>query len=532
MIFRRLALLAAVSTVSLCGLAKAQEAALPKPADLPVQAAPQGSDYSLTIYSSADPYGFDPQEAMQQQLRQQAYGGIDRNSLPGYGVVREVRKIHLDQGLNTVNFTDVAAAIDPTTVSFQSLTAPNAAAVLEQNFEFDLVNSSKLIQKYLDKTIRVSRSGEGKQAEVITGKLLSFDGSRMVIQAAGGPVRIIAMDQSIDDIQLTDAAGLITKPTLVWKIENEQAGDHDVQLTYQTAAMTWRADYNITLSGDDKTADVGAWVTILNQSGGSYPNAKLKLVAGNVNRIQRNEMAYDNMAPRAMMAKGAGGAQFEEKSFFEYHMYTLGRQTTLNNNSTKQIELFPAKSNVPVKKTFVYYGVPVHFRSWNSDTPAMDRDLGIQSNKDVDVYLILDNKEQNGLGLPLPAGRIRVYKMDDADKSMEFVGEDKIDHTPKDEKVLVKLGSAFDIKGERRQTDFKVDVRAHIITESYEIKLRNHKDEPVEVIVKENLYRWNNWEITESSDKFEKQDSRTIHIPVTVDKDGEKVVTYTVKYTW
>jgi hypothetical protein len=223
---------------------------------------------------------------------------------------------------------------------------------------------------------------------------------------------------------------------------------------------------------------------------------------------------------------------FQEKSFFEYHLYTLGRPTSLPNNSTKQIELFPARNDVPVEKTFVYYGLADQWRHYISPQPNQDRDLGNQSNKKVDVYLQLKNTEANGMGMPLPAGRIRVYKQDDADAANEFIGEDVIQHTPKDEDVLIKLGSAFDIAGERTQTDFQVNWNGHVITESFEIKLRNHKTERVNVIVKENLYRWTNWEITQSTDKWEKQDFRTIHIPVQVGPDGEKVVRYTVKYTW
>jgi hypothetical protein len=180
----------------------------------------------------------------------------------------------------------------------------------------------------------------------------------------------------------------------------------------------------------------------------------------------------------------------------------------------------------------VYYGLNDQWRYWRSPHPAQDANLGTDSNKKVDIYLQLQNSEQNGMGLPLPAGRVRVYKRDEADQSLEFVGEDVIQHTPKNEKVMVKLGSAFDIVGERKQTNFTINTNGHEMTESIEIKLRNHKKEPVRVIVKENLYRWTNWEITASSDKHEKQDSRTIHIPVDVPAGGEKTVSYTVKYTW
>jgi hypothetical protein len=251
-----------------------------------------------------------------------------------------------------------------------------------------------------------------------------------------------------------------------------------------------------------------------------------------VQRIQPPQAGYavGGMMRQSLAAKADAG--FKEKSFFEYHLYTLGRPTSLSDKSTKQIELFPGKSNVPVSKTFVYYGLADQWRYWIAPEPNQDRNLGTQSNKKVDIYLMIKNSEKNGLGIPLPAGRLRVYKKDEADAANEFIGEDVIQHTPKDEEVLVKLGSAFDIVGERKQTDFNANYDGHVINESFEITLRNHKKEAAHVIIKENLYRWTNWEITKSSDKWEKQDYRTIHIPVDVPADGEKKVTYSVKYTW
>jgi hypothetical protein len=314
-------------------------------------------------------------------------------------------------------------------------------------------------------------------------------------------------------------------------VNTNRPGQHDAQVTYQTSGITWRADYNVIVNENDTAADIGAWVTLLNESGASYPNAKLKLVAGDVQRVRPPQQIYGHRLEMGE-ARDAGLGGFVEKSFFEYHLYTLGRPTSIANNSTKQIELFPTRPDVPIEKTYVYYGLNDQWRYWRSPHPAQDANLGTDSNKKVDTYLQLQNSEQNGMGLPLPAGRVRVYKRDEADQSLEFVGEDVIQHTPKNEKVMVKLGSAFDIVGERKQTNFTVDSDNHVITESFEITLRNHKTEPVDVIVKENLFRWVNWEITATSDKWEKQDFRTIHIPVKVPVDGEKKVTYTVKYTW
>ncbi|MDB5327771.1 MAG: hypothetical protein JWM57_3340 [Phycisphaerales bacterium] len=479
--------------------------------------------FALTVYSNADPATFDPKGDPQQNTYP------PQRALPGYGVVRERREIDLKSGINTLRFSDVAAGIDPTTVSFESLTDPAGTAVLEQNYEFDLVSSAKLLEKYIDKAVVVERPmGDGK-IETIEGTLLSA-AQGLVIKTPDGGVRII---NGYSGIRVADAAGLITKPTLVWQLTATKEGKHDALVTYQTSGLTWRADYNIVLNEKNTAADVGAWVTMVNRSGVNYPDTRLKLVAGDVQRVTPPQRAEVQFAARAMRdAAEAGAGGFVEKSLFEYHLYTLGRTTSLPDNSTKQIELFEKKLDVPAKKVFVYYGLPEQWRGFYSPQPYQNRDLGIETNKKVDVYISIDNKEAAGLGIPLPAGRVRVYQRDDTEKTAEFVGEDVIQHTPKDEKLLIRVGSAFDIVGERKQTDFTVNVDGHVITESFEIKLRNHKKEAVSVIVKENLFRWANWEITAKSDAFEKQDYRTVHFPVDVPADGEKVVTYTVKYTW
>jgi hypothetical protein len=272
-------------------------------------------------------------------------------------------------------------------------------------------------------------------------------------------------------------------------------------------------------------------VSIINQSGATYQDAKLKLIAGDVHRVQpelqdrmfRREVA---MAAEAAPAPPKG---FEQKDFFEFHLYTLGRPTTLPNNSTKQIELFDQARKIPARKVLHYYGAghPYWYPS-----PYTDRNMGVEMNKKVDVYLEFKNDKSFGLGVPLPAGRLRVSQVDKADASLEFIGEDRIDHTPKDENVRVKLGSAFDVVGERRQINFAVDSTAKWMEEEIEVKLRNHKSQPVEVIVKENLYRWSNWKILTKTHNFVKEDARTINIPVTVPKDGETVVRYRVRYSW
>lgn len=239
------------------------------------------------------------------------------------------------------------------------------------------------------------------------------------------------------------------------------------------------------------------------------------------------------MKRRLAMAMGEmANAGFQEKAFFEYHLYTLPRRTDILANTTQQIMLFPTARDVGVEKVLVYYGAS-QFAHWTfGSSPNLDRNLGNQSNPKVDVYVRFKNEEKNHLGMPLPKGKVRVYQEDEADGTLEFIGEDLIDHTAKDEEVLIKLGQSFDVVGERTRTNFTRDDRRHVLTESFKIQVRNHKDADQKVIIKENLFRWMNWEITESSDKFEKIDSRTIHFNVKVPANGSKTVTYTVRYTW
>ena len=475
---------------------------------------------ALTIYSTARPGAVSPELYR--------YGGRGQ-AVPGYAVVRHERDLELTRGRNTVRFSDVAALIDPTTVAFESLTDPKGTRVVEQNFQFDLVNNEKLLQKYIDRTITVDQI-RGNGVESFTGTLLSTAGA-LVLRRPDGSIQTLPHNAGVKLPELP--GGLITRPTLVWDIAAGRGGVHKTRVSYQTTGITWWADYNLTYSEGANAnlckLDVGAWVSILNQSGAGYPEAKLKLIAGDVQRAQPPGRAVpEAMAARALAMEDQA-AGFAEKAFFEYHLYTLGRATTLPDNSTKQIELFPAARGVPCEKTLVYSGAAG--RNYGSG-PMTDRNYGIQGNKKVDVYLGFKNAQENHMGMPLPSGRIRVSKLDDADKSLEFIGEDVIDHTPKNEKVLIKLGSAFDVVGERRQVNFSIDTSRKTMTEEIEIKLRNQKTESVAVIVKENLYRWSNWQITAKNHDFGKQDARTIHFPVKVAAGGETVVRYTVQYTW
>lgn len=481
---------------------------------------------ALTIYSTARPGAVAP-ELYRPVAGQEVYAPAQ--AVPGYAMIRQERAVELKQGTNRLNFRDVAAYIDPTTVTFESMTAPSGTRVIEQSYQFDLVGTAKLMERYIDQTITVDQLA-GNGVSSITGRLLSAQNG-LVLAAANGEIHAINSYQNIHFPNLP--GGLMTRPTLVWDVDTDRGGRHDTRITYQTSGITWWADYNLVFSkGADENngfLDVGAWVSILNRSGTSYTDARLKLIAGDVHRATPPPTAGQMRAlNEAVTASKAAG--FAEQSFFEFHLYTLGRPTTIAQNATKQIELFPTVRHVPAKKLLVYYGMQPGYRVY-SDV-ATERDLALPMNTKVDVYLEVANRKAAGLGVPLPAGRIRVSQLDAADDALEFIGEDVIDHTPKDETVRVKLGTAFDVVGERRQVDFQVDAKARRMEETIEIKVRNHKKEPVDVLVRETLFRWTKNDVVEATTRYEREDARTVRFPVTIPADGESVVRYRVRYTW
>ena len=480
---------------------------------------------SLTIYSTAQPGAVSPDQYRPVPGQESYFPG---QAVPGYAMIRQERQVALQQGMNRLNFRDVAAYIDPTTVTFESLTAPGGTRVIEQSFQFDLVSTAKLMERYIDQVITVEQLA-GNRVSSVTGRLLSTQGG-LVLASENGEIHAINSYQNIHFPQLP--GGLMTRPTLVWDVDTDRAGSHDTRIAYQTAGITWWTDYNLVFSeGADANSgllDVGAWVSILNRSGASYTDARLKLIAGDVHRAEPPSPA--RMRALEELTVTANRAGFAEQSFFEFHLYTLGRTTTIADNATKQIELFPMVRRVPAKKLLVYYGLQPGY-GFYSDV-ATDRDLGLPMNTKVDVYLEFENREAAGLGVPLPAGRIRVSQLDAADDTLEFIGEDVIDHTPKDETVRVNLGSAFDVVGERRQVDFQVDTRGRRMEETIEVKVRNHKTEPVEVLVRETLFRWAKNDIVEATHRYEREDARTVRFPVTVPRDGETVIRYRVRYDW
>lgn len=358
---------------------------------------------------------------------------------------------------------------------------------------------------------------------------MSVSGGGMLIQGDDGSIQFV---QGFHGVKFPSVAdGLITRPTLNWMVNSRRGGKQDTRISYETKGITWWADYNVIYeegrSPNEGTIDMSAWVSILNQSGGSYEDANLKLVAGDVNRAQEQQPRREYLYARSSVAGDMMEKGFEEKSFFEYHLYTLGRPTTIPDRSTKQLELFEQATEIPVKKRFLYDGTA---QFMNYGGRMEDENFGISGDSKVQVFLQFENKEDIGLGMPLPSGRIRVSQLDDADSTFEFIGEDTIDHTPRNEEVTIKIGNAFDVVGERRQVSFERGPRW--MTETIEVKIRNQKEDAVEVHIQEHLYRWSNADLRNISHDHEMLDARTMHIPVEVDSEEEVVVTYTVHYSW
>ncbi len=415
-------------------------------------------------------------------------------------LVREVREVELPPRRSEIEIKDVAALIDPTSVYFNSLTAPDKVTILEQNYEYDLINSNKILAKYLDQEISLKLKGDVSYS----GILLSASGSDLVLREEDESLKIVSQG-NVEHISFPALPhGLITRPTLIWQLDCKKAGKHQAEIGYLTSGMNWHAEYVCITNEEDTRLDVGAWVSVDNQSGVSYENARLKLVAGDVNRARDVQPLLFRKHQMQEMALSAEG--FQEKAFFEYHLYTLERRSTLANNQTKQISLFPS-SSVPVAK---------HYVLQSSDGSGK-----------VKVNLEFANKESSGLGVALPKGKARIYKQD-SDGSLVLIGEDFIEHTPKDEKVTLFVGHAFDIVAERTQKERR-SVGKEAWEEAWEIKLRNHKKEAVTVRVVEALNA-RNWELLRNSHPYTQKDANTVDFKVKVAKDSEAVLTYLVRY--
>ena len=385
-------------------------------------------------------------------------------------LVRDVRQIHLPSGIFPLHFEDVAASINPATVHFRSLVDPAKLNVIEQNYEFDLLDPQKLLQKYVGKEITLVR------AEKDAGSTRFVETKALLLANNGGPVwkigNEIVTGMPVDSYRFPDLPeNLYSRPTLVWMLENRGADSQRVEASYLTSNMNWSADYVLTVGRDEKTADLDGWVTLVNNSGVTYSNAKLQLVAGQLNRV---EPAVPRAAKAMMMQAEAAPQQFGQESFSEYHLYTLGRRTSIQNNESKQISLLTG-TGVPVEKYLLVEGQQYWFRN--------PQGIGNPLPQPVKVLYRFKNSDKSGLGMPLPAGTVRVYQAD-SKGGIQFVGEDRIDHTPKDESLKIHVGDAFDVVCERKQMDYK-KISSSSVEMEYQITLRNHKDTAVTVEVRE-----------------------------------------------
>jgi hypothetical protein len=466
------------ATQAASGTASAQQAPAPTASKSTAQ---QREDVSITIYNQ------------------------------NFGLVREVRNMDLPTGRVALEFRDVAEQIQPETVHIKSLSG-GKLNVLEQNYRYDLLSPQKLLEKYVGRTVKVYRWNEkaGKD-DVVDAEVLAV---------SQGTVLKIGNEITYDypgRLAFPEVPkNLIAKPTLVWMLENG-APKQKVEVTYLTQALNWEADYVFVLNESDTAGDLTGWVTLHNHSGTSYENARLKLVAGDVQRLR--QMARDESAGYAKAAEApASRAQFKEEGFFEYHLYTLERPTNVLNNEQKQVTLLEGQG-VKVDKRLIFYGAAQYYRGNYGQ---------VVSNQKVGVYIDIENKESNKLGMPMPKGTVRVYK---ADKSgqQQFIGEDNIDHTPRDERIRIKMGEAFDVVGDRKQMEWKA-LGGCTSESAWEIHLRNHKDTDVDVELYEPV--GGDWEILSSSLPATKRDAHTFTFKPHIVKRGEVKVTYRVRIKW
>ena len=419
------------------------------------------------------------------------------------GVIKEVRNLDLKSGISEIRITDVAQMIDPTSVHIKL-----NGEVIEQNYQYDLVGLGKILSKYLDKQIRMTT----KEGEMIEGVLLSAGGGNIVLQKNDGGLLMIP---NFSDYQISVESlpeGLITKPTLIWTVDSPKNQNEDVEISYQTGGMNWHAEYVAVLNEKDTEMDLKSWVSIENNSGATYKNANLKLVAGDVNLVKNQQQKLYRQESMAM-AYDESKAQFEEKEFFEYHIYNLQRPATVSQNETKQISLFDAQ-NIDVNKKYFYQSG----RNYSGNATSEGK---------VSVIVEFKNSDENNLGVPFPKGKVRVYKSDG--ESIEFIGEDLVDHTPKNEDIKLKIGEAFDIRVEEVQTEQK-KISNRVYEQEYEITFKNRKSEEITIDVEKNLGY--NWEVLNSNIDYKKKDAMTISWQVPVKANGENTLKYRVRYSY
>ncbi len=430
------------------------------------------------------------------------------------GLIKDVRTMQFAPGTRTLQFMDVASRINPVTVHMKSLTSPDKFSVLEQNYEYDLLNPQKLLDKYVGKDVKIIEKNEytGKE-KTYTAKVLSNNNGP--IFQIGDEIRINTPGTIVFP-KIPD--NLIAKPTLVWLVRNKEKKPQDIEVSYLTSGINWKCDYVAVVNAADTKADLNSWVTIDNHSGASYNNARIKLVAGDVNRVLNQSL---QAGARTKVMAQETDSMFRQEAFFEYHLYSLKRPSTIKNNQTKQIELF-STANIPVRERLVYYGVPYYYRS---------RQIGQFPDKGrVNVFLEIENSKAHNLGMPLPAGIVRVYKKD-SEGSLEFIGEDHIDHTPKDEKIRIKMGTAFDVVAFRKQTDYRAlyskTGKRFGSEQEWQITVRNHKEKTAEVEIIEPIP--GDWQILSSSQKFEKTDAHTVKFVLKLKKNSAGTIKYRMR---
>jgi hypothetical protein len=431
-------------------------------------------------------------------------------------LVRDTRNLQLARGTSDLHFMDIAATVNPATVHFRSLTEPARVSVVEQNYEYDLLDPDKILRKYVGRDvtlIRMRQAGGSTREEEVTARLLSYN---------QGPVwRIngeIVTGLHADHIRFPELPGnLYSRPTLIWTLDNSGGQRHRVEASYLAGRMAWNADYVLTVGRDDKAADIDGWVTLQNNSGTQFRNASLQLVAGDLNRV-RNELMKMGAA-EAPMAQRAADSRMAQEAFSDYHLYTLGRKTSINNAETKQVSMLGA-SGFPVQKRYVVSGQHFYYR--NAQHPGSPlKDI-------VQVFYQFKNEQATGLGLPMPAGVVRVYQAD-SKGGIQFVGEDRINHTPKNETLNIKIGNAFDVVCERKQTDFQ-RISSNVYEVEYEVTLRNQKASGITVEVNEPI--GGTWTMLRSSYNWTKTDAWAAQFMVPVTSEGQSVLRSRVRITY
>jgi hypothetical protein len=432
-------------------------------------------------------------------------------------LIRDVRELQLPRGEFRLKFMDIAATVNPATVHFRSLTEPDKISVLEQNYEYDLLEPAKLLNKYVGKEVTLVRSymdnGTTKHEEIKATLLANNNGP---VWKIGNDIVTGGYGESYRFPEVP--ANLYDRPTLLMSLENSGSTKQKIESSYLANNLSWNADYVLTVGRDEKAADLDGWVTVINNSGTAFHNARLQLVAGDLNRVPEaiRFQAGDSVA-RGAMAKAA--PQFQQENFSEYHLYSLARRTSVEDKETKQISLLEG-TGVPVEKLFVVNGQNFYYHNrQNPGSPIKDS---------VMVFYKFKNEEKAGLGVPLPAGNVRVYQKD-SKGGLLFIGEDHIDHTPKDEFINVKIGNAFDIVCERKQTDYK-SIATGVWEMEFEITLRNHKDTPISVQVNEPI--GGDWEMLTSTYKATKTAAFAARFDVPVKANGESVLKYRIRARW